>query len=121
MPRVLNMPVLQSVPQETAHHISRVFNMLGLEYIGYEYVVRCAIWYYFYNVKNVKNTHGRMLILVKLQAEAATLLKLTLFHGCFSSFLNCTNATKSHNAPHMSMFHRVLRKLYFKDSSYLCR
>ena len=34
------------------------------------YVVRCAIWYYLYNLTNVKNTHGGMLILVKLQAEA---------------------------------------------------
>ena len=31
----------------------------------------------------------------------ATLLKLTLLHGCFSRFLNCINATKSRNAPHM--------------------
>ena len=28
----------------------------------------CAIWYHLYNLKNVKNTHGGMLILVKLQA-----------------------------------------------------
>ena len=27
--------------------------------------------------------------------KPATLLKLTLLHGCFSRFLNCTNATKS--------------------------
>ena len=31
-------------------------------------VVRCAIWYHLYNLKNVKNTHGGVLILVKLQA-----------------------------------------------------
>ena len=31
----------------------------------------------------------------------ATLLKLTLLHGCFSRFLNCTNATKSRNASHI--------------------
>ena len=29
-------------------------------------VMRCAIWYYLYNLKNVKNTHGEVLILVKL-------------------------------------------------------
>ena len=28
------------------------------------YVMRCAIWYYLYNLKNVKNTHGGVLILV---------------------------------------------------------
>ena len=33
--------------------------------------------------------------------KPATLLKLTLLHGCFSRFLNCTNGTKSRNAPHM--------------------
>ena len=33
--------------------------------------------------------------------KPATLLKLTLLHRCFSRFLNCTNTTKSHNAPHV--------------------
>ena len=33
--------------------------------------------------------------------KSAILLKLTLFHGCFSRFLNCTNGTKSRNAPHL--------------------
>ena len=32
---------------------------------------------------------------------AATLLKVTLLHGCFSCFLNCTNATKSRKASHI--------------------
>ena len=35
------------------------------------YVVRCAIWYHLYNLKNVKNTHGGVLILVKLQVFAS--------------------------------------------------
>ena len=35
---------------------------------------------------------------VPLQAEPATLLKVTLFHGCFSRFVNCKNGTKSGNA-----------------------
>ena len=51
--------------------------------------MRCGIWYHLYNLKNVKNTHGGVLILVKLQAEA-TFLNLTLLHGCFSCCLNCT-------------------------------
>ena len=33
--------------------------------------------------------------------EPATLLKLTLLHGCFARFLNCTNCTKSLKASHM--------------------
>ena len=40
----------------------------------------CAIWYHFYNLKNVKNTHGGVLLLVKL-------LKVTLLHGFFFTFL----------------------------------
>ena len=31
-----------------------------------KFVMRCAIWYHLYNLKNVKNTHGGVLILVKL-------------------------------------------------------
>ena len=34
--------------------------------------MRCAIWYHLYNLKNMKNTHGGVLILVKLQAKAWT-------------------------------------------------
>ena len=34
------------------------------------FLMLCAIWYHLHNLKNVKNTHGVMLILVKLQAEA---------------------------------------------------
>ena len=60
-------------------------------------VMRCAIWYYLYNLKNVKNTHGWV-----LRLKPATLLKLILLHGCFSRFLNWTNATKSRNAPQIS-------------------
>ena len=36
-------------------------------------VVRCAIWYHLYNLKNVKNTHGGVLILVKLQSKSLQL------------------------------------------------
>ena len=35
--------------------------------------------------------------------KPATLLKVTLRHGCFSRFLNCTNGNKSRNAPHISL------------------
>ena len=44
-----------------------------------KYVMRCAIWYHLYNLKNVKNTHGGVLLLVKFT-------KITLLHGCFKVF-----------------------------------
>ena len=50
----------------------------------------------FVQFKKRENTRGGVLILVK----PATLLKLTLLHGCFSRFLNCTNSTKSSNISH---------------------
>ena len=62
-------------------------------------MMRCAIRYHLFNSKNVKNTHGGVLILVK----PATLLKLIFLHGCSSRFLNCTNGTKSRNTTHISI------------------
>ena len=48
----------------------------------FKYVMRCTIWYHLHHLKNVKNTHGRVLLLVKLQAKAFTkiyfILPLTL-------------------------------------------
>ena len=66
-------------------------------------MVLFAIWYYLYNLKNVKNLHERVLLLAKLYAkvEPAIFLKVTLLHGCFSPFLNCANA-KSRNASHIT-------------------
>ena len=64
--------------------------------------MRCAIWYQLYNLKNVKNARGRVLILV---------LKLKLLHGCFSRFLNCTNGTKSSNATQLIVI-PVLHKYF---------
>ena len=40
----------------------------------------------------------------KREKHPATLLKLTLLHGDFSRFLNCTNATKSLNEPHIHSY-----------------
>ena len=39
-------------------------------------------WYHLYNLKNVKNTNGGVLLLV----QPATLLKATPLHGCFYVF-----------------------------------
>ena len=39
------------------------------------YVVCCAIWYHLYYLKKVKNTHGGMLLLVKLQTESCIFAK----------------------------------------------
>ena len=39
-----------------------------------KHVMRSAIWYHLNNLKNMKNTHGEALLLVKLLATKVTLL-----------------------------------------------
>ena len=34
-----------------------------------EYVMRCAIWYHFHNLKNVKSTYGGVLLIVTTNDE----------------------------------------------------
>ena len=48
---------------------TRLFEMLNTKW----YVMRCTIWYYLYNLKNMKNAHGGALLLVKLQAKSLQL------------------------------------------------
>ena len=55
-----------------------------------KYLMLCAIWYYLDNFKNVKNTHGGVLLLV-----------LKVKTRCFSRVLNCTNDTKFCKASHL--------------------
>ena len=50
------------------------------------FVMRCTIWYRLYNLKNVKKTHGGVLLLVKLQAKSLSLPKVAFLQGCFSRF-----------------------------------
>ena len=80
------------------------------------HVVLYATWYHSYNLKNVKNTHGGVLLLVKLQAEA----KVTVLHGCFSRFLNCAYCTKSRNASHITDFFRTLLRADSKVTTCYC-
>ena len=46
------------------------FNRVFAKKLSIIDVMRCAIWYYLYNLENVKNTHGEVLNLVKFQGEA---------------------------------------------------
>ena len=56
-------------------------------------VMRCAIYYHLHKLKNVKNTHGGVLLLVKLKAKAC-------------------NSTKSNILPCMEAEILVLTKLF---------
>ena len=61
-------------------------------------VMHCANWYHSHNLKNVKNTHGGVLLLVKVTLLLACnfIKSNTLPWVFFSLFKNCTNCTKSH-------------------------
>ena len=48
--------------------------------------MRCAIWYHLYNLKNVKNTHGGVLILAKSQASACNFTKINTPQWAFFTF-----------------------------------
>ena len=69
-----------------------------------------------YNLKNVKNANGGVLLLVKLQLKPASLLKVKLFPGCFSRSLNCTNGTKSCEASQIKVLKIVNVGMFFMKS-----
>ena len=48
--------------------------------------MRCAIWYHLYSIKNLKNTHGGVLVLVKLQASACNFTKINTPTSVFFTF-----------------------------------
>ena len=49
-------------------------------------MMRCTIWYHLYNLKNVKNTYGGVLLLVKLQALTCNITKSNTPPGVFFMF-----------------------------------
>ena len=55
------------------------------------FMILCVIWCHLQNVKNEKNIHRGVLLLVKV----------TLLHRCFSRVLNCTSGAKFHKASHV--------------------
>ena len=57
-------------------------------------VMFCVIRYHLYNLKNVKNTYGGVLLLVH-SSKCYFTKSNTLIHRCFSRFLNCSNGAKS--------------------------
>ena len=49
--------------------------------------MRCAIWYHLYNLNNGENTHGGVLLLVKLQASACNFTKNNTLPWVFFTLL----------------------------------
>ena len=49
-------------------------------------LMRCAVWYHSYNLKDVKNAHGGVLLLVKLQASDCNFTKCNTPPWVFFTF-----------------------------------
>ena len=64
----------------------------------YKYETLCTIWCDLCNLKNEKNTHGGVLILIKLQTETCNFTKSDTPSCLFFPFLNYKNGTKSFKA-----------------------
>ena len=80
------------------------------------YETRCAIWYHLNNLKNVKKHPWR-----SATFKPANLLKVTLPHGSFSRFLDCTNGTKSHKTSHILAKHLRLKLFVSFSANYLMK
>ena len=76
------------------------------------------IWYHLYNLKNMKQTHGRMLSLIKLQAKTT---KSNTLPYLFFMFLNCKNGIKSRKVsqPYINLNNLLLLHSYILNI-YLC-
>ena len=48
--------------------------------------MRYAVWYHLYNIKSVKNAHGGVLLLVKLQASACNFTNSSTYPRAFFTF-----------------------------------
>ena len=100
---------IEHVPQCRGHHGKTNKNLIVVSH-----VVLCAIWYHSYNLKSVKNTHGVVLLLVKLQASACNFTESNTPPWMFFTFLNCAHGTKSRNA---HIWVKILKKGPYK----ICR
>ena len=62
--------------------------------------MRCTIWYHLYHLKNVKNTHGGVLLLVTLQTSSCNLNKSNTPPWVFFTFFKLSkmvpNCAKHH-------------------------
>ena len=65
------------------------------------YAMLCVICYHLHDIKNMKITHGEVLLLVILQALSCNFTKSNTPPWVFFTFFICTNGTKSRNESHI--------------------
>ena len=84
-------------------------------FIWYSFVMRWTIWHHLRNLKNVKNTHGGVLLLVKLQ-----LTKSNTPPWMFFTFFICANDTKSGKASHLISMEKFFESTLRDLKVYIC-
>ena len=82
----------------------------------------CTICYHVYNFKNVKSTHGGVLLLVMLLTKTCNFTKVTLLYGCFPRFLNCTDGRKLRKVSQMNQgsFAGIASNIFMKRPESHC-
>ena len=76
--------------------------------------MRCAIWYRLYNLKDVKNSHGGLILLVKLQAQACNITKSNTPPWAFFIFLKIVQTVPNRATDHIwSLCHRFSKEQVF--------
>ena len=113
---VLSLKIFSLFVHMKFHILAKTDNF----FLAFLHVMRCAIWYHLYNLKNVKNIHGGVLILVKLQASACS---LTLLHGFFFTFfILCKWYQIAQHITYNKIFHAkgssVMSINYFKNTKF---
>ena len=68
------------------------------------------------NRRKSGNTLGKLIC-----KTAMNPVKVTLLHGCFPRFLNCTDGTKSRKAPHMININPIFHIMKFKGLLKTCQ
>ena len=68
------------------------------------YVMRCAIWHHLYYLKNLSNTHGGMLILIKLQDKACNFAKSNTLPWVFLTFFKFYKRYQTVKASHINIY-----------------
>ena len=94
------------------HYLNMCYKVLFLKSITN--LMLCTIWYHLYNLKNVKNTHGGVLLLVKLQAKSLSFTKSNTPPWVFFTFFElCKWYQIAQGCCLRSLFHSQCLTLFY--------
>ena len=77
----------------------------------------CAIWYHLYNLKNLKKTHGGVLLLVKLQGESCNFTKSNIPPWMFFMFFKLYKRYQNTQLTTHRRYEKVNNSLLYIDIS----